>query len=160
MKKGILLLMLIGSLAFVSSDAFARMGMGPGGMHGPGGRGMFYGDPELMKEKLGLSDDQVDKISKINLDYKKKLLAIREKIEPKQTKLHGILLGDNVNLKDVRTLLEEISALEVDIRMLRINHRLDIEKILTASQKTQLRSTGRRMMRRGDGERPPLDPSE
>lgn len=160
MRKWILPLILIGFIGFIYSDAFARMGMGPGGMHGPGGRGMFFGDPAIMKEKLGLSDDQVDKISKINLDYKKKLLSIREKIEPKQTKLHGILLGDNVNLKEVRALLEEISALEVEIRMLRINHRMDIEKILTASQKTQLRSTGRRMMRRGDGERPPLDPSE
>ncbi len=152
MKKYFFLFFLIISF-IINSNAFAGIheGSGPGDMP-PHHRnmhkydGMFFGDPEALKAKLNLSDDQVDKISSINLDYKKKLLMIREKIQPKEIKLQGLLLEDNINLKEVRSLLEEISALHVEMGMLRINQRLDIEKILTAGQRNRLKDSRGGMM--------------
>jgi Spy/CpxP family protein refolding chaperone len=114
-------------------------------MHGDGGP-MFFGDPEDMKAKLGLTDEQVDKIGKVNDEYRKRLLKVREDIEPKISKLHSLLEEENINLKDIRSLLEEIARLEVEIRMLRINQALDIAKILTPDQRKQLRNSMRRMM--------------
>ena len=106
----------------------------------PGPRGMFFGDPERMKQELGLSNKQIDKIGKINLAYQKRFLEYREKLEPKRISLKKLLLEDEVNLQGVRSLLMEIAKIRVDIRMLRIEHRLDIEKVLTTSQKTQFRN--------------------
>ncbi|MDY6934052.1 MAG: Spy/CpxP family protein refolding chaperone [Spirochaetota bacterium] len=132
-----------------SNDLFAKRGGGKG--HGRPGhydcrdggfhKGVFFGNPEMMKERFGLSDDQVNKISEINLEYKKKLLKIKEKIAPKRINLQSMLLEDNVNLKKVRSLLKEISELKIEIRMLRIKQRLDIEKLLTPSQKNRLRGS-------------------
>jgi Spy/CpxP family protein refolding chaperone len=110
----------------------------------PGSRGMFFGDPVRMKQELGLSDKQIETIGKINLEYKKRFLEYREKLEPKMISLKKLLLEDEVNLKSVRSLLMEIAGIRVDIRMLRIEHRLDIEKVLTASQKTQFRNLRQR----------------
>ncbi len=163
MTKWILPVMTSFLMSAISSAVFAEPGPGmkpegpprePDGvrmemrverMHGGDGH-MFFGDPEDMKAKLGLTDEQVDKIGKINNEYRKKLLKIREDLEPKRNKLHNLLTEDNINLKDVRSLLEELSKFELEIRMLRINQVLDIENILTPDQKKQLRNSMRRMM--------------
>jgi len=114
-------------------------------MHGGSGP-MFFGDPDAMKTKLGLTDEQVDKISKVNDEYRKKLLKVRNDIDPKMKKFHELLEEENINLKEVRSLLDEISHLEVEVRMLRINQALDITKILTPDQRKQLRNLMKRMM--------------
>ncbi len=118
-----------------------------GRMHRGGGH-MFFGDPEAMKVKLGLTDEQVDKIGKVNNEYKKKLLKVRDDIDPKMKKFHDMLAEENIDLNGIRALLNEISQLEVEIRMLRINQALDITKILTPDQRKQLRNLMRRMMGR------------
>lgn len=106
----------------------------------PDHRGVFFGDPQRMKEEFGLSDKQIDEIGKINLAYKKKFLDYREKLEPKRISLKKLLLEDEVNLNSVKSLLMEIAKIRVELRMLRIEHRLAIEKVLTPSQKTQFRN--------------------
>ena len=162
MKKQILIIStLITILAFSGADLFAKRCFG--GEHGCRGghnlmgrgfhKGMFFGDPEVMKEKLGISDAQVDKISDINIEYKKNFLQIREKMAPKKIKLQRMLLEDNVNLKMVRKLLEEISNIKIEIRMLRIKQRLAIEKVLTPSQRKRFK--GFRMKMGKDGIYPP-----
>jgi Spy/CpxP family protein refolding chaperone len=114
-------------------------GMGPGE-----GRGMgphhFFGDPARMKEDLGLTDEQVSRISAINLEHKKQMLAMREQIEPKRAQLQKLLLDENVDLGQVRQTLKEIADLQVEVRMLRIKHRIEIEKVLTAEQRAKLRA--------------------
>jgi Spy/CpxP family protein refolding chaperone len=162
MIKWILPVILSFLMSLINSTAFAGPGMemrpegyprGEGGskmegrvrMHGEGGT-MFFGDPEAMKTTLGLTDEQMDKIGKINNEYRKKLLKIREDLEPKRIKLQGLLEEENINLKDVRSLLEEISKFEVEIRILRINQMLDISNIFTPDQKKQLRNSMRRLM--------------
>ena len=116
-----------------------RMEARRGPMHGDRGP-LFFGEPKNMKKKLGLSDEQVDQIGNVNTEYRKKLLGIREVLEPKMIKLQRLLIEDSINLKEVRSLLMEISASEVEIRMLRINHVLDIEKVLSPEQKKQFRN--------------------
>ncbi|HSV96593.1 MAG TPA: Spy/CpxP family protein refolding chaperone [Spirochaetota bacterium] len=132
---------------------------GHGGMHhkdmkGHGcmvdGCGPFYGDPAQMKTTLGLSDDQVNKIAAINLEYKKRFLDYREKISPKHIELKKLLLEDAVDIGAARKVLKELADLQVETRVLRIQHRLDIEKLLTKEQKTRLRSEKRGMGSKAD----------
>lgn len=160
MKRWLLLSLFVFSLVSSSEmNLFARSGDKKGPEHrrhrnpeciGRGEHlGIFFGDPDILKKKLGLSDEQIDKISEINLEYKKRLLKIKEKIAPMRIKLKGMLLEDNVDLDKVRSLLKLISDLQVDLRMLRIKHRLDIEKTLKPSQKKRFRSS---KMRFGRGE--------
>ena len=163
MKKALIFLTALIALSLNASQVSAEKGDPDDGppMRGPGhmGRGhhegMFFGDPEVMKEKLSLTDEQVAKIGDINLNYKKKLLAIKEKVAPKRIKLAAMLLEDSVDLEKVRPMLKEISDLQVEIRMLRITQRLDIEKILTPAQRTKLRNFMMGRMKMGPPAEPP-----
>jgi Spy/CpxP family protein refolding chaperone len=117
---------------------------------GPGGP--MFGDPERMKKDLGLTDEQVKKIAGINSEHKKKMLEYREKLAPREIQLERLLLEDAVDLAKVKSLLREISDLKVEVQMLRIQHRLDIEKVLTAEQKEKMRQHRKHMMgKKGHG---------
>lgn len=151
MRKNILrLAVLLAAALFFASPVFAQKGPGPkGDRHRMGPTefgcedhpgGLFFGAADMMKKKLGLSDDQVKSVGKINLEYKKKFLDFQEKMSPRHIKLRKLLLEDNVDLKEVRALIKEISDLRVEVQMLRIQHRLDIEKVLTPDQKIKLKN--------------------
>jgi len=101
---------------------------------------MLFGNPAAMKQELGLTDAQITRIEEINLAHRKQMLEFKEKIDPKETRLKRLLLEDNPNLATVRSALREISDLKIEVHMLKISHRLEIEKVLTAEQKTKLRS--------------------
>ena len=107
-----------------------------------------FGNPEMMKERLGLTDAQVVEIGKINTRHEKAMLDYREKLAPKKIQLKRLLLEDNVDLKKVRSVLEDISGIQVDLHMLRIQHRLRIEKVLTEEQRAKMKTLMRHMMRR------------
>ncbi|HOO73006.1 MAG TPA: Spy/CpxP family protein refolding chaperone [Spirochaetota bacterium] len=114
------------------------------GHHGRFRGGMCFGDPEFMKEKMGLSNEQIKEIEKINLKYRKFFLEKKEKLQPKRIKLRKLLLEEKVDLGDVRNILKDMSEIEVDIRIARIKQRIEIEKILTDEQKQKIRQHNRR----------------
>ncbi len=111
-------------------------------------RGPWYGNLEVMQEKLGLSDGQVEKITAINANFRKQMLDHREKLAPKNIQLRKLLLEDNVNISNVRANLREIYDIKIEIRITMIEHRLAIENVLTEKQKNRLRIE-RKKMRRG-----------
>ncbi len=112
-------------------------------------RGPWFGNLDEMKERLGLSDEQVDKISAINTGFKKRMLDHREKMAPKTIQLKKLLLEDDVNIGKVRSLLKEIYDIKIEVRVTMIEHRLAIEKVLTDKQKNLLREERMKMRRHG-----------
>jgi Spy/CpxP family protein refolding chaperone len=114
-------------------------GMGPGGP--------VFGDPAMMQKELGLTDEQVKKIGAINLEHRKKMLDLREKIAPKEIQLERLLLEDTVDFAKVRALLKEISDIKIDLHMLKIEHRIDIEKVLTPDQKAKMKMYRKHMVK-------------
>jgi Spy/CpxP family protein refolding chaperone len=129
----------------VSAAAFAQPHHGKGDCPcmkkgAPGQGPMFFGNPAVFKQELGLTDQQIAKIENINTEHHKKMLEWREKLEPKHIQLERLLLENNVNLNSVRSVLREIADMRIEIDMLKIAQRLEIEKVLTAEQKTKLRA--------------------
>ena len=126
-----------------------RRGMMGRGMMGRGmmGKGMMggrcYGDRDNMKRNLKLTEKQIIKIGQINGKYKTKLINFRDKLFPKKQKLRGFLLNKKVNFDKLKLLLKDISDIEIEIRMIKIMQRLEIEKVLTLNQKTNLRNERR-----------------
>lgn len=114
---------------------------------------MFFGNPVMFKQELGLTDQQIAKIEQINLNHHKLMLNEREKLEPKRIQLERLLLEENINLNNVRNLLREIADIRIDIHMLKITHRLEIEKVLTQEQKTKLKAMRGRHPKMGPGMR-------
>lgn len=121
---------------------------GPG--MGPGiGRGMCFGDRDHMREILKITDKQISLISSINEKYRDRLIVFRDRLHPKKRELRKLLLRDKLRMESIKKLLKEIADIEVEIRMIRIIQRNEIEKVLTPSQREQMRRE--RRMRRGPG---------
>lgn len=151
---GILFTIILASASALQAQPCMPDG-GPG-RKGPGGPrdGIFFGNPGAMKQDLGLTDAQITKIGEINLGFKKQMLDQREKLVPKEIRLERLLLEDTPDLGNVRKALREISDIKLEIQMIKVSHRLEIEKVLTQEQKTRLK--GMRKHHRGgpEGRRP------
>jgi Spy/CpxP family protein refolding chaperone len=101
--------------------------------------GPVFGDPVRMQKELGLTGEQVKKIAEINKNHERKMLDYREQLAPKYIQLKKLLLDDNVNIDKVRPLVKEISDLRAELHILRIQHQLEIEKVLTPEQKANMK---------------------
>ena len=103
-----------------------RRGMRNKGMMG----GKCYGDPEHMKNILKLTDEQITKIGYINGRYKSRLIKYRDKLYSKKQRLRKLLLFKKINFNRLKNILKSISNIEIEIRLIKIKQRLEIEKIL------------------------------
>lgn len=143
------------ALTLVASVLFAQGPKAKGQCcEGPMMKGPIFGDIDRLKQELGLSDAQVDKIVEINNLYQKRMLDIREKLSPKMIQLKKLLLEDEVDIAAVRAKLKEIGDLRIELHMLRIQHVMDIEKQLNKEQLKKLRAHKRMEMQKMEKMRP------
>jgi Spy/CpxP family protein refolding chaperone len=143
MRKRTLMVTLIVVISLITANLSAQMRDRGRMMHRDGDfrhhHGMCYGDPQHMRMNLKLTDKQIEQIGKINLKFRNILIEYRERLVPKRNMLRKFLLSDKINFNDVRTLLREISDIEIEMRIIKIKHRLEIEKVLTKTQRDRLR---------------------
>ncbi len=168
MEKSVKKPIFIAMIFFLSSAAlFAGNHRGPAGWGEPGerpemrhsmpkmgpmGPPMFFGNPERMQEDLSLSDSQVDRISKINVEYRGRFVKILDSLEPLHIELSRLITAEKPQLDSIRKKLKEISGYEIEMKLLQISHRIDLEKILTAEQLKKLaeeRKERRKMHKEG-----------
>ena len=144
MRNLVYILSFIISITFAAEDLFANPMRRGEGMHRGHARmrhgDICFGDQTYMKDTLKLTDKQIEDIGKINNKYMIELLKIKERLEPYRLKIRRLLLSNNVDLKEVRSILEKIAVLDVEKRFNRIKQRLEIEKILTPIQREKLRN--------------------
>lgn len=138
MRIALVAMLVIGLAA--ESDAQMR---GPGRDRRPGcgieREGFCFGDPDFLRERLGLSDEQIRSVAGVNRDFAKRLKALKERIAPLQRELQGLLRADEIDLEKARTVLKQIADVEVEMRMARIEHRQAIERLLTKEQRERHR---------------------
>ena len=104
-----------------------------------------------MKTELALTNEQVDRIRKINADYKTKVEVYNEQMRPLRNELKQFMEEENVNMSRVRTKLREISNVEVERKILSIERRLETQKVLTPAQKKKWAES--KANRKFDGEK-------
>jgi Spy/CpxP family protein refolding chaperone len=117
------------------------MGGGPGGgmgMMGMGGSGMgMMGmGPVSM---LDLSDDQRDKIDKIQDDVRRKNWDTYGKIMDEQSKLRDLYSGETVDAKKVGAAYAGIAKLQQQVIEANVEAHNRVQAVLTKEQKEQLR---------------------
>ena len=135
-----IILSLLIPIFVLNSQSYGRKGKpnrGQGGMERPG---MFMMNPEVLKEKINLNDEQLAAVTEINKKFREKMDSIHDKMKPKREALEKLVTAENVDRNKAKILLEEMSTLKVEAGMIRINHRLEIEKVLDARQQEKLRS--------------------
>ncbi len=134
------------------------MGMmhGQGGMmgmmHGQDGKGMMGHDMMMspvkmkvmpvmhkllnMQEKLKLSDKQIEQLKQIKMDFEKGKIDRQAKIKKLNIDLKA-LVDKNASAKDIRKVLEKISALKVTCQVKAYETANKMLKVLTPQQKKQ-----------------------
>lgn len=122
-------------------------GMGPrhGGQHNR--KGPLFGDTQFLKDKLNLSEKQIQKIQSVNASVQSKLSRLRGEIRPLRRELGRHIRGGGIDLKWVREQLVKISKLETEIRYTMIAHKAKIEAVLSKEQRKQLQRERRSRMR-------------
>jgi len=91
--------------------------------------------------KLNLTDEQKAKVESFRLDFQKRQIAVRSKIQTARIELQQILSSDKLDKSAIEKKLNEISKLEVEQKMNFINHWEQINQILTPEQKTIWKNT-------------------
>lgn len=96
---------------------------------------IFIGDPASIMKKLNLNEKQMVQIGKINARFEQTMLDYRKNLKPLTNQMALLLKQEEVDLKEVGTILEKISAVKNQRRLEAIRHRIEIEKILSDEQK-------------------------
>jgi Spy/CpxP family protein refolding chaperone len=89
---------------------------------------------------LELSEEQVTEMNEIMLDYQKASLKLQSQIKMKQLELQELLLESTVDMDKVRTKLEEMASLQVQVKMKAIEHQIKLKEVLTEEQLEELSS--------------------
>ncbi|MDD5638206.1 MAG: Spy/CpxP family protein refolding chaperone [Atribacterota bacterium] len=83
---------------------------------------------------LDLSQEQVAEIRQMMLDFQKETLELRNQIQVKQLELKELRLAAEVDMEQVRSKLEEIADLQVELRMKAIEKQNKVKELLTPEQ--------------------------
>jgi len=98
----------------------------------------FMNNLDKMQKKLSLTNNQVNSIKGINGNYESKFQEQRRKMQPLRAELKQLMREENLDMRKIRAKLVEISNTEIDQKMMSIEYRTEIQKILTPDQKKKL----------------------
>jgi Spy/CpxP family protein refolding chaperone len=109
-------------------------------------------DPEMMPDDLNITKEQTDKIKKIRSAAKKLNIPLHSDIQLKQMELKDLMDADSPDKNAVTAKVKEIEALRTQIKINRMNARIDCRNVFTKEQREkmeQMRSQHRMMFFNG-----------
>jgi Spy/CpxP family protein refolding chaperone len=128
---------------------FRGQGMGLGGPgRGPGGP---MGILPMLGPRLGLTDAQRDQVKAIAATHKDEWKALADRGRAAHMALDDAISADAVDEALIRQKSADASAVEADIAVARAHARAEVMQILTADQKTQLKTMQAQMKTRMAG---------
>ena len=97
-------------------------------------RGNPYGrdfcNPEFMRNRLELNEEQISAVEKLNTRFDKEYSRFNRELMPLHNKLKEILKNPEPDMDLVREIMKQISDLELEVRILRISQGAEISKII------------------------------
>jgi len=134
------------------------MDEGPGGgmgMMGRHARGMGFhqmGMDPAIREELGLTEEQVSKLHSLGFDAAKTGLRARTDMQIRRMELEELLQQDTPDKVELEKRIKALTEAQTALTRQRIEHRLAFRNVLTAEQRTKLRSLmHKRMAERRQG---------
>ena len=126
------------SFVLIAGVAFANTKGSDKANHSKKQVNFFMSNLNEMKTKLDLTNAQVTQIEKINANYKPRFEEQSKQMRPLRTELRQLMSEENIDTNKVRAKLREISNIEIEQKVLRIEHRVEVQKLLTPDQKKKL----------------------
>ncbi len=115
--------------------AAAQVGLGLGRGYG---LGFCWVAPEVLKQQLGLTDEQVKKLTELRTEHLNKVGKIVAELAAKQSELRTLWLSTQPDEKRIRELTEQVAKLRTELVTERANFWLEVRKILTPEQLSKL----------------------
>ena len=117
------------------------MGQGPGrGMGMKGKPGMMgpqrgiQGEPGMVWMK-DLSQEQKDQLKALRLDEMKAMTQYKNQLDEYKAKLKTLTTGDNVDLKSVDKVIDQMGKVKIEMAKNKLSHRMDVRALLNDDQK-------------------------
>lgn len=104
---------------------------------------------EKIGAKLNLTDAQKKQLDEMRTSMKRNAVQLRCKIQLARIDLRELLKADEPNEAVIEKKLNEIGQLQTEQKMLRINHWLNVKKMLTPEQRKIMKSEIRGMWLHG-----------
>jgi Spy/CpxP family protein refolding chaperone len=106
------------------------------------------------KDEVGLTDEQVTKIEKMQLVHSEYVVKKKADIKVSELKFAAYLKKDKINRSTVAKMIQEIGKKKTDLLIDNINYLLDVKEILTPEQIKKIEDLKKnirmRHFRRGD----------
>ena len=96
--------------------------------------GFNQGDNYRGMRNLELSSEQMAQIREMMLTFQKETLELRQQIQTKQLELRELRMSTDPDMDQVRAKFEEISKLQLEIRMKAFEKQEKVKEILTPEQ--------------------------
>ena len=100
---------------------------------------------DRIKEKLNLSDEQVDKIEALQLSHRKEMINLKADVELKEVELDELKSTINFSRDAYLSKVKEIIAAKDKIAITQANHKMDIYQLLDDNQKKEWNKMSRMM---------------
>ena len=93
---------------------------------------------EAFIKSLNLSEEQITEINKTLLNFQKDTAELRNSIQIRELEVKALLLEPQTELVKIRAKLEEISNLQVELKIKTIEKYLEVKDLLTPEQQEKL----------------------
>ena len=105
-----------------------------------GGRGGFmpFGAVERFADEIGLSEDQLDRISSIKTEMEKKIVDLRAEKQKAEIDLRELIRDPKAKSSEIEKAAQKVVDLESQIRLNRIETAIKIRDVLTPEQREKV----------------------
>lgn len=145
--KGTILALTVATIA-LAEIATAQVGLG---FKRGYGLGLCLIAPEVLKPQLGLTDEQVKKLTELRTKHLNEVSKIVAELAAKRAELRTLWLAEKPDEKRIRELTEQIAKLQAELATERTNFQLEVRKILTPEQLSKLLLLSKRKFAPGLG---------
>ena len=131
---------------------YGEQGGGMKGRHG--GPGHFLRHLLMHQKEIGLSEEQVGKITAIQLELDKTRIRTEAEIQVAEREMHEMVRDDKADLAAIEAKLKQGASLEVSLRLAAVKARRDAMALLTPEQREKEKAEHEKMMKmRGEHRR-------
>jgi len=131
----------------------AALSLPPAAAQGPPMAGMvegkFWAFPR-MRERLGLSEEQVDQLDAIFLRSRRALIDLKAEVEKRQLDLEAILDDDDASEAAAETVIDRLEEARAALGKARLRMMLKMRRVLTPDQRQALEEARRERRHRMD----------
>jgi len=132
---------------------FRGRGMGPGGPGRFGGPGGPMGMLPMLGPQIGLTDAQRDQMKAIADTHKDEWKTLLDRGRAAHMALDEAIIADAIDEAAIRQKSAEAAAVDADVAVARAHAHAEVWQILTADQKTQVKTMQAEMKQHAAGQR-------